>query len=234
MKILATFLLCFIAKISAQETDTRNQIHIDGNKLLKLKVDAYIFEYAGSFWDDGKEPKFNDDRNLGFTTTLVNPSTKKEIDLPNEHVGDTLKLIPKSIVLDAMSKHITVKGVVSGGWTGGGSDVHIYIGERRDTVQYISLSPSLEAEIYYKGEKLTETVIIDTIPAFYLKNFVRVNSENANSGHLERAFEIEAPINENSILALGQNDCFAELFKIGELLELIDPKYHKKNKRNEN
>jgi hypothetical protein len=46
-----------------------------------------------------------------------------------------------------------------------------------------------------------------------------LNSEIAYEDHPQRAFEIIAPIGNGSILAIGQNDCFAEIFEIGKLLE---------------
>lgn len=46
-----------------------------------------------------------------------------------------------------------------------------------------------------------------------------MNSEIAYEDHPQRAFEIIAPIDKSSILAIGQNDCFAEIFEIGKLLE---------------
>ena len=216
-------ILIFFVNFKINAQDFNKQVQISKEKLNELKVEPYVYEYSGSFFEDGKKPNFINDRNLSVKTTLINTDTKKEVDMPNTHIGDTLHLIPKLILLNVSKKTISINGFVTGGWDGGGSDVHIYIGTRKDTVQYIKLSPSLEGKIYYNGTELTETVIIDTIPAFVLKNFVHVNSENAYKKHPERAFEITSPIEKNSILVIGQNDCFAEIYEIGKLLEYVDP-----------
>lgn len=230
MKKHIIYLILFLLPILNHAQN--NNIQITSNELFKLRVDPLIYEYSGSFFEDGRIPNFTDSRNFSVKTTLVNTATKKEMDLPNEHVADTLNLIPQLILLNLEKNTISIKGTVSGGWTGGKSDVHIYIGQRNDTIQHIKLVPTLEANIIYNGKELAETVIIDTIPAFNLKNFIHVNSENAYEDHPHRAFEIIAPINKTSILAIGQNDCFAEIFEIGKLLEYyILPEKGKKKKK---
>lgn len=92
------------------------------------------------------------------------------------------------------------------------------------------MSPTLDAKIYYNGKELTETIIVDTIPAFVLKNFIHVNSENAYKNNPNRAFEIFSPITENSIFVFGQNDCLAEIYEIGKLLDIYSQR--KKKKKN--
>ncbi|WP_306349868.1 hypothetical protein [Flavobacterium sp. '19STA2R22 D10 B1'] len=230
MKIFSILFLVAINNLSAQTNSS--DIQITSSELFKVRVDRFLYEYSGSFFEDGKIPNFTSSRNLNLKTILVNTETKKEMDLPNEHVADTLHLNPQLILLNLEKKTISIKGTVSGGWTGGKSDVHIYIGQRNDTIQHIKLVPTLEANIIYNGKELTETVIVDTIPAFNLKNFIHVNSENAYEDHPRRAFEIIAAIDKTSILAIGQNDCFAEIFEIGKLLEYyILPEKGKKKKK---
>lgn len=230
MKKYIIYLILFLLPILNHAQN--NNIQITPNDLFKLRVDQFIYEYSGNFFEDGRIPNFTDRRNFRVKTTLVNTSTKKEMDLPDQHVADNLNLIPQLILLNLEKKTISIKGTVSGGWTGGKSDVHIYIGQRNDTIQHIKLVPTLEVNIIYNGKELTETAIVDTIPALNLKNFIHVNSENAYEDHPQRAFEISAPIDKSSILAIGQSDCFAEIFEIGKLLEHypLSGKGKKKNK----
>jgi hypothetical protein len=100
MKTFLILIFLIYGKIYSQSVENKNLINVTAEEIDRLKIDQYIYEYSGSFFEDGKNPSFNDDRNFDLKTTLVNPNTEKEVDLPNTHVGDTLKLNPSSIILD--------------------------------------------------------------------------------------------------------------------------------------
>ena len=77
--------------------------------------------------------------------------------------------------------------------------------------------------MYYNGEKITETIVVDRVPAFYLSNFkkfeaFRGENNQKNSTYKELLFDIETEFNEKSVLIFGLSSRYAEIFEIGKLL----------------
>ena len=119
-----------------------------------------------------------------------------------------------------MDNEITIEGTVKGGWYGAGSDVDIYIGEKVDTTSLHILSPNLHYTIIHEGKELKEPIVLDTFPAFYLRNYAHTKSEVGRNYDKKRDFKIVSKINKNSVLTFGLSASYSEIFEIGKLLAI--------------
>ncbi len=75
MKIFSTLFLVAINNLFAQTNSS--DIQITSSELFKVRIDRFLYEYSGSFFEDGKIPNFTSSRNLNVKTILVNTETKK-------------------------------------------------------------------------------------------------------------------------------------------------------------
>jgi len=138
---------------------------------------------------------------------------------------------------------VNIKGTVRKGWNEkdhlviknkgwiDSNNVNIYIGEKKDTISKLYYEPWLlnnspDKFIFtLKKERIKDFVVLDSFPAFYMKNYVYYET-NAGS---DRQFEISAKVNANSILTFGLEFCYSEIFEIGKLV--FDTKDVRRNKR---
>ena len=124
-----------------------------------------------------------------------------------------------------MAKEFEIEGKIMGAWESViPFEFEIYIGHRNDTISYITLSPSEHGPVYFNGKKVTEPIVVDTVPAFYLSGFKKFDAFRGekmerNSKYKEILFEIKSEIDENSILVFGLSSRYAEIFEIGKLLK---------------
>ena len=201
------------------------QIEINHETLMKHKVDSNIYEFGvlGSAFSE--IPCMRDYREMQLEISINDSLTQKEIYKSGDSKTKSLKVLTESILIDTLNKILNIKGYVTGGWYGAGSDVQIYIGQRVDTISPLTLTPSPGRTTLYNGKKITEPIIIKYYPAFYLKNFSHFKSEVGYNDHKERTFKITSEFNESSILIFGLFPDYTEIFEIGRLL--IDLKTEK-------
>lgn len=202
-----------------QSVESGNRISIDKKDFQKLRIDSNTYTCSISPFGNGENPNFFDDSHDKLERFIVNRKTNERVSLDSHQDKYKLEIEFDSIILNKTTKFIEFTGVVAGGWYGAGSQVHVYIGEKIDTVTYIHLSPSLEATIYYNGEKLTKTVIVDTFPSFQMKNYSHSITEVGYDYHKQRAFKIRSAINPNTVLVFGLSSTYTVVYDLGKLFE---------------
>lgn len=194
--------------------------------LLRYKVDEDRFQFG---WLDNVFsgiPCFRDYNKHEIQMQFVNPKNDSVIYVPEEPKQNGLKIVPLKISIDKKSRKFAIKGQITGGWESViPSEFEIYIGSRRDTTSNITLSPSLHGDVYYNGEKLDKTIVVDVVPAFYMTNHkkfkaFRGDKNLPNSKYKEMLFDIKATIDEESIIVFGLSSRYAEIFEIGKLLKV--------------
>ncbi|QGK74416.1 hypothetical protein [Flavobacterium sp. SLB02] len=206
--------------ISAQN----NNQTIDYNKLLKYKVDENRFNFGWLKNVFSGIPCFRDYTEDKTEMQLIDPKTDSIIYKSTEPEINGLKIIPEKISLDKKVRKFQIKGQITGGWESViPLEFEIYIGHRKDTISNITLSPNLHGDVYYNGKKVDSTIVVDVVPSFYMTNikkFVAYRSVQnlPNSSYKQMLFDIEAVIDEKSILVFGLSSRYAEIFEIGKLL----------------
>ena len=214
--LIFTYTFCFLIS-NGQPNDRNDRIIIDKIEFQKLKTDSNTYTCSISPFGNGENPNFFDERHYKRESYLVNPKTNEKVNLASEQDKYKLEINFDSIVLNQATMTIEFSGFVAGGWYGAGSQVHVYIGEKIDTVTCIHLSPSLEATIYYNGEKLTKSIIVDTFPSFQMKNYVHSITEVGYDDHKKRAFKIRSNIKQNIVLVFGLSSSYIEIYDLGKL-----------------
>ncbi|MFN8306976.1 MAG: hypothetical protein U0T79_09395 [Ferruginibacter sp.] len=221
IRAIPLLLACFYSELvySQGHTDT-----IEYNKLATCKVDEDVFQFGWLPTSFREIPCFRNYTKNRIRSQFVDPKTDSIIYTSTEPEINGLKIIPSKITINKKSGLFQIVGQITGGWESVMPDeFEIYVGHRIDSVSYITLSPNLHGTIYYNGKKVTKTIIIDTVPAFHLKDFKKFNAYRgdktlANSDYKEMQFDISAVIDNKSILVFGLLSRYAEIFEIGKLL----------------
>ncbi|WP_088656098.1 hypothetical protein [Geofilum rhodophaeum] len=192
-------------------------ILFDNYSLQSCKNYENIFQCNISPFSDGQNPIFRDERDFNIKATLF-AENGKEIELPQRPDKLKLEVFADSIKVYPLLNTIEINGYVTGGWYGAGSHVHVYLGQKVDTIMNITLSPNLHGPTYYNDKKVKEPIVITTLPAIKLENYIHIKSEVGFENHPKRAFRISGQFNNKSILAFGLSSSYVEIFEIGELL----------------
>ena len=202
-------------------------ITFNEKELEELKIYPKTFQY-GTIWlseEQRNEPCFRDYYKNSLKLDIVNPKTGKKASLTDGNTNrKNLKVKFKRITLNRESNELTLEGTVKGGWYGAGSDVQIFIGEKVDTTSLHILRPNLHYKIIHEGKELKEPVVLDTFPAFYLKNYTYTKSDVGRNYDKKRDFKIVSKINKNSLLTFGLSVSYSEIFEIGKLLAIRNEK----------
>src|SRR5690606_32387592 len=130
------------------------------DELLKLKVDEDRFEFG---WLDNVFsgiPCFRDYTKNSLEMNLVDPKTDSIFYKSEKPKRNGIKIVPSKILVDKQNKKLKIQGEPTGGWESViPFEFEIYVGERNDTISEITLSPNLHGDVYYNGEKITETIV---------------------------------------------------------------------------
>lgn len=195
-------------------------------ELLQTKVDENIYEFGWFPTAYRKIPCYRNYRNNSLKMTMKNPQNGQEINFPETTEKGALKIIPNKIQINKEKKKLLISGEIKGAWehvTAG--EFEIYIGHRKDTISNITLSPNLHGDIYFNGKKVDSTIVVNTVPAFYLKDFNKFgavlinNTENNKNNTRKIIFEINSEIDDKSYLIFGISSRYSEIFQIGKLLD---------------
>jgi len=207
-------------------TVAQDYMHIvDYDKLLKYKVDENRFQFGWLKNVFSGIPCFRDYTKRETEIQVIDPKTDSIIYKSSELKRNGLKIITNQIFLDKKTRKFQISGQITGGWESViPTEFEIYIGHRIDTISNITISPSLHGDVYYNGKKVDTTIVIDVVPAFYLSNIKKFQAYRGeksliNSEYKEMLFNIEAIIDEKSILIFGLSSTYAEIFEIGKLLK---------------
>lgn len=201
-----------------------NSKTVEYDELLKLKVDENRFEFGWLPDAYRKTPCFRDYTDNDIQTELVDSKTDSVFYKSSEPKRNGLVIVPSNIKIDKKNKTFQITGKINGGWESAiPFEFEIYIGHRTDTISNITLSPNLHGDVYFNGQKVDSTIVVDTVPAFYLSDFKKFEAYRGeknieNSKYKEMLFEISAIIDEKSILVFGLSSRYAEIFEIGKLL----------------
>ncbi|MGO4708433.1 hypothetical protein AB4Y90_04805 [Chryseobacterium sp. 2TAF14] len=193
-------------------------------ELLDTKVDENIYEFGWFATAYKKIPCYRDYRKNSVKMTMKNPRNGQEIDFPEAEEKGALKISPYKIKINKEKKRFSISGEINGAWKHvTSSEFEIYIGYKKDTISNITLSPNLHGDIYFNGKKVDSTIIINTVPAFYLKDFKKygaiLNNEEDKEGNRKITFEINSEFDDKSYLVFGISSLYSEIFHIGKLLE---------------
>ncbi|WP_405605875.1 hypothetical protein [Polaribacter sp. Asnod1-A03] len=221
-KITNIFIISiFIVGFSNAQDNLKN---IEYSELLEYKIDQNRFEFG---WLDNVFsgiPCFRDYTETNLKTELVDSETDSVFYKSTKSERNGLKIIPENIKIDKKNNSFQINGKITGGWESViPTKFQIYIGHRKDTISNITLSPNLHGEIYFNGNKVDSTIIVNTIPAFYMNNLKKFEAyrskKNAqNSEYKEMLFSIKGIIDKKSILVFGLSSRYAEIFEIGKLI----------------
>jgi hypothetical protein len=221
LRLLFIFLSCIF---SDQAFSQSKPEAIEYSELVKYKVDEDRFEFGWLANVFSGIPCFRNYTKNKIQSQLVDPKTDSIIYTSADPEINGLKIVPNKIALDRKNKVFKISGQITGAWEDVIPDeFEIYIGHRNDTISNITLSPSLEATVYYNGAKLDSTVIVDRVPAFYLTDLKKFNAYRGprnlkNSKYKEMLFDISSTIDDKSILVFGLSSRYAEIFEVGRLL----------------
>ena len=170
-------------------------------------------------------PCFRDYTENDIQTELVDKKTDSVFYKSTEPKRNGLIIIPDKIKIDREENRYQISGKITGGYVHAIPDeFKIYIGKRKDTISNITLSPNLHGDVYFNGEKVDSAIVVNTVPAFHLSALAKFEAFRGNKNvdgtkYKEMLFEIDAVIDENSILVFGlSTTLFAEIFEIGKLL----------------
>lgn len=219
-KILFITLIC-LSNICYSQNKYEN---LSFDKLLELKIDEDRFEFGWLPNEYRKTPCFRDYTNNSLEMNLVDPKTDSVFYKSENPERNGIKIIPSKILVDKQNRKIIIQGKLTGGWESViPFEYEIYVGHRNDTISEITLSPSKYGDVYFNGEKVNKTIVVDRVPAFYLSNhkkFEAFRGENnqENSTYKELLFNIETEFDDKSILVFGLSSRYAEIFEIGKLL----------------
>lgn len=217
MRQIFIWILTIVTATCCAQTSSDKVLYFDNEDLLRFKVFGNVYQCDISPFSDGENPVFSDERDFKTKTTLFS-DYGKEIELPNESDKYRLEIYAKSIEVNNKFNIIEITGFISGGWYGAGSHVHVYIGQKVDTLVNITLGPNLHGPIYYNGKKVNKPIVIDTLPAFKFSNYIHQKSEVGFDDHKKRAFKISGQIDNNSVLVFGLSSSYVEIFEIGRFL----------------
>ena len=193
-------------------------------ELLKYKVDENKFDCGWLPDSYMKIPCCRDYTKNTVRMKFIDGKINSTIETSSESKKG-LKIVPSKIYLNKLTNEFEIRGKITGAWKWvTPSEFKIYIGHRNDTVSYTTLGPSEYGPVYFNGERVTELIVIDTVPAFYLSEFKKFEAYRGRknvgiSRYKEILFEIKSKIDENSVLIFGLSDRYAEIFEIGELLK---------------
>jgi len=212
------FLLCYSIESLSQEHN------ITYKELLTTKTYENVYEFGWLPTAYREIPCFRDYRNNNFKMTMKNSKNGKSIELPQEKDKTALKIISDKIKIDKKNKRIIISGEITGAWehvTPG--EFEIYIGQKKDTISNITLSPNLHGDIFYNGRKVDSTIVVDTVPAFYLKNFKKFSAtrsyiESDKKDEQKIIFDINSEFDEKSSLIFAVSSRYVEIFNIGVFL----------------
>jgi hypothetical protein len=221
LRLFLILLGCFFSEQAFSQSKPET---IEYTKLVKYKVDENRFEFGWLANVFSGIPCFRNYTKDKIQAQFVDPKTDSVIYTSSDPKINGLKIIPNQIMLDKENRFFQISGQITGAWESVIPDeFEIYIGHRNDTVSNITLSPSLEATVYYNHAKLDTTIIIDRVPAFYLTSLKKFNAYRGtknltNSNYKEMLFNIGSTIDDKSILVFGLSSRYAEIFEIGKLL----------------
>jgi hypothetical protein len=198
---------------------------VEYKELVELKVDENRFQFGWLPDSYRKTPCFRDYTDNDIKMELVDSKTDSVFYKSSEPKRNGLVIVPSNIKIDKQNKTFQITGKINGGWESViPFEFEIYIGHRTDTISNITLSPNLHGDVYFNGQKVDSTIVVNTVPAFYLSNFQKFEAYRGekkieNSKHKEILFDISAVIDEKSILVFGLSSRYAEIFEIGKLLK---------------
>ncbi|MCF6404843.1 hypothetical protein L3C95_18230 [Chitinophaga filiformis] len=221
LKLFLTFIGCFFTTLSFAQTHIEV---VEYDKLLNYKVNENRFEFGWLPNAYGKIPCFRDYTKTEIHTQLVDKKKDSVFYTSTEPERNGLKIIPDKIALDRENRIFNISGQISGAWEWvTPSEFEIFVGHRTDTVSDITVSPNLHGDIYFNGTKVEKTIVIATVPAFYLTNFKKFEAyigdkKMANSDYKEILFDISVAVDQKSVLVFGLSSRYAEIFEIGKLL----------------
>ncbi|WP_055437553.1 MULTISPECIES: hypothetical protein [Lacinutrix] len=222
MKSILSFIFLLII-CSNSFGQNESDISFNQDEIERLKIYPKTFQYGTIHLSEEQrhEPCFRDYNKNSLKLDIVNPKTGKTAPLTNGKTKrKNLKVKFERIILNRENNEITIEGTVKGGWYGAGSDVDIYIGEKVDTTSLHILSPNLHYTIIHEGKELKEPIVLDTFPAFYLRNYAHTKSDVGRNYDKKRDFKIVSKINKNSVLTFGLSVSYSEIFEIGKLLAI--------------
>ena len=224
MRNIRTFIIISIFAVGFANAQNKSN-NVEYDELLKLKVDENRYTFG---WYDNVFsgiPCFRDYTENDIQTELVDKKTDSVFYKSTEPKRNGLIIIPDRIYIDREKNRFQISGKITGGYVHAIPDeFKIYIGKRNDTISNITLSPSLHGDVYFNGEKVDSTIVLQTIPAFHLKHLTKFEAYRGNENvegtkYKEMLFDIDAIIDENSILVFGlSTTLYAEIFEIGKLL----------------
>lgn len=201
MKHIIILILLKLSLIGKAQSLSDSIILFDNSSLQSCKIYENTFQCNISPFSDGQNPIFSDERDFNIKATLY-AKNGKEIELPQSPDKLELEIFANSIKVNPLFNTIEISGYVTGGWYGAGSHVHVYLGQKVDTIMNITLSPNLHGPTYYNDKKVKEPTVITTLPAIKLENYTHTKSEVGFENLPKRAFRISGQFNNKSILVL--------------------------------
>ncbi len=173
---------------------------------------------------------FVDDRNY---KGLINYGVQfKSKDFQNFHYLEGrhmhfLRVAIEKALFNPKDSILEIEGYVSGGWgdlsnkvkkeTGLENHIDVFLGERKDTIKncyYSSVVNEEFIEVTLNHRQVDENTILDTFPAFYLKN----SSHYKTTPKGKRYFKIKGKVTTNTYLALGGMNCYSEIFDLSAMV----------------
>jgi hypothetical protein len=210
-------------------------VNLTFKNLLKVKTETSIYEFGWLPNSYQKVPCFRDYRNGTIKSQLVNSDTGAVLDIPETPKRTSLEVLPHLLSINLADSTFIINGRVFGAWAGvTPNEFQIYVGHRVDTISDLKLRPSLEGDVFYNGDRVTETIVVNTVPAFYMKNFqnfkcYRGQERFIGSPNDEMYFQVSSKIDDNSIFVIALSSTYAEMFEVGKLLEVARKKKQRKN-----
>ncbi|CCG54067.1 Hypothetical protein KQS_10705 [Flavobacterium indicum GPTSA100-9 = DSM 17447] len=220
------------------------QSDFDKNKIAEETFDLWKYKYLNSAEvKDTLNPSiFVDDRQINSLVNYGVQFKSKDLSVFNifqHHEKWYLKVDFEKAVFNPRDSIIEIEGYVNGGWGNSNikkkrkikieNNIDIFIGVKRDTFVYHYYNKVVneeKIEVKYKGKDVSNTTVLDTFPAFYFKH--SAHYKTASQG--KRYFKIQGKVTPNSLLALGDIGCYAEIFDIGSMV--YSPKKNKRKKVN--
>lgn len=202
------------------------------NKWIPKKNDTLPFPY---FVDDrkykglinyGLEFRSKDFRTFNYWENLSMFFLKVEIEKAKFNAKDSL---------------IEIEGYISGGWGDHVTNsskkevientIDLFLGEKTDTIMNCNYSRIVNeefVEVKLNNYEINESTILDSFPAFYFQKSKHI----IISSRGRRSFKIKGNVTINTILAIGGQNCYAEIYDIGTMV--YNPKKNKKIKKKNN
>lgn len=220
-----TFYILIISILNLGFTSAQSRLTtVEHKELLEYKVDENRFQFGWLPDSYRTIPCLRDYTNDDVEMELIDPKTDSVFYKKSEPKRNGLVIIPKHIRIDKENTTFQINGKITGGWESViPFEFEIYIGQRTDTISNITLSPNLHGDVYFNDKKVDSTIIVNTVPAFYLSDFKKFKAYRSefnaeNSEYKEMLFDINAVIDEKSVLIFGLSSRYAEIFEIGKML----------------